>query len=648
MTGIDGRARSALGEVRLLRMRSQKESALTSYTLELSNGCECWAITRRYSEFRSCHVRLAELYGRSMLPPFPPKEPIFQKLLGKSEARSEFGQHREHELHNYLVGLLAAADVCDCPPLLGFLGIPADAKGGSGGSAGSHANALEEDEEIASFSGFRVRLTGEPGGLEVIVRPGSQRDASMRPRRVHLLLRELVGNGDEDDRPPTEEQENAGGRVQKILDLPDEAVDASEEEASAQFSLPPGTFWQVSARGATASEVMSSEVSLRVRAPGEKELASLPASALEAAARHRHSAEAQASGRKRHMVAEIETEAATDEQLDSSVTSPMIKSPVSLDFSALNSAAGFAARKFSGEESPGQLQAAALLAEESAGEAAEAAPQHEENEELAAGDADGGMRSEAGHDEAEPGGAKTRGHKFPLVRQRLPRGPEDHRVVSYRGKVAAAYMEIVKEKQEISIQKAPNRLEKVNGAVCSVPRRFSSVGAAAEDEVQEGMGEVRDLDQRREELEVAQLRQDERRVAQWIFAVTADVGAGEAATGEQTLQAVLRSGEVLCDLINAVWPGRIVGILRGEVKPFRAVENILQFCKACTDVGVDEHSLLAPADLAAGTGSSRNVLRCLFALGAALPEPPEYEGPRLDEGLPRDNLITPRPASMTA
>lgn len=214
-----------------------------------------------------------------------------------------------------------------------------------------------------------------------------------------------------------------------------------------------------------------------------------------------------------------------------------------------------------------------------------------------------------------------------------------HKVVSYRGHAAATYMESVAAKHQIDTAKAPHRFEAVDGAARSVSVNFSSVGAAPPTTYssEHPRRSVEVLDQSRREQGMLQLQQDEEKVTLWISAVTGHSSVAAAAAGEQSLQDALQSGEAFCDLINAVWPGRIQGILRGEVKPFRRVENILKFCRACTDLGMDETNLFAPALLAAGTESVRNVLRCLLALGALVPDPPGYEGPRLPDGS-----VTPR------
>merc|ERR1712216_634878 len=107
-------------------------------------------------------------------------------------------------------------------------------------------------------------------------------------------------------------------------------------------------------------------------------------------------------------------------------------------------------------------------------------------------------------------------------------------------------------------------------------------------------------------------QQDERRVAQWICAVTGNASMATAAAGEQDFLTALQSGKVFCDLLNAIWPGCIVGILRGEVIQFRREENLSWFCQACVRLGMNEKDLFAPADLATGRESLRDILRCLF------------------------------------
>merc|ERR1712187_7103 len=125
-----------------------------------------------------------------------------------------------------------------------------------------------------------------------------------------------------------------------------------------------------------------------------------------------------------------------------------------------------------------------------------------------------------------------------------------------------------------------------------------------------------------------EFREDELAAARWIVKVTGHAATAAAAEGECSLQVALRSGEALCDLVNAVWPGRIVGILRGEVKPYLQVENVTRFIKACEELGVDKYCLFAPSDVTEGK-DMRKIVKCVIALSSVVPNPPLYDGPRL-------------------
>merc|ERR1712157_293328 len=96
------------------------------------------------------------------------------------------------------------------------------------------------------------------------------------------------------------------------------------------------------------------------------------------------------------------------------------------------------------------------------------------------------------------------------------------------------------------------------------------------------------------------------------YNVSGDTAVEAAALGECSLQSSLASGEALCDLVNAIWPGKIVGIHRGE-KALRLpprIANISLFVKACASVGIDKSSLFLPIDLAEGK-NMKSVIRCI-------------------------------------
>lgn len=75
----------------------------------------------------------------------------------------------------------------------------------------------------------------------------------------------------------------------------------------------------------------------------------------------------------------------------------------------------------------------------------------------------------------------------------------------------------------------------------------------------------------------------------WIEAVTGEPFTGEF--GEE-----LRDGKRLCALMNAVMPGSIRRVNSSAI-PFKKMENISNFIKACRVVGVPEYSLFETVDL---------------------------------------------------
>ena len=111
---------------------------------------------------------------------------------------------------------------------------------------------------------------------------------------------------------------------------------------------------------------------------------------------------------------------------------------------------------------------------------------------------------------------------------------------------------------------------------------------------------------------------------EWVAAVTqVDLEATSpelfrAPSDEGAAHAWLRSGERLCDLVNAIRPGSVGKVARGAgLKPFPQMENIAQYLDACAQLGVPQHDLFTPVDLWEGHGM-KAVVRNLFALGRVL------------------------------
>mmetsp|Transcript_45633 Transcript_45633/g.105931 ORF Transcript_45633/g.105931 Transcript_45633/m.105931 type:complete len:430 (-) Transcript_45633:35-1324(-) len=108
--------------------------------------------------------------------------------------------------------------------------------------------------------------------------------------------------------------------------------------------------------------------------------------------------------------------------------------------------------------------------------------------------------------------------------------------------------------------------------------------------------------------------------ADWIEAIT-------KASVKGNFAAALKSGEVLCNLINAILPGKIKVNKAGM--PFKERENISNFIKACTELGVKSHSIFNPDDLY----EEKNMLavvNCIHRLGAVVQtNVPTFTGPTL-------------------
>ena len=93
---------------------------------------------------------------------------------------------------------------------------------------------------------------------------------------------------------------------------------------------------------------------------------------------------------------------------------------------------------------------------------------------------------------------------------------------------------------------------------------------------------------------------------QWLATVY-----GKPLPGD-TLQTALRSGEVLCAVMNKIKPGAIKAHDNARLA-FRQMENIGMFLQACRVYGLADTKLFVTIDLFEGT-HIRQVLSCLTAL----------------------------------
>jgi len=135
----------------------------------------------------------------------------------------------------------------------------------------------------------------------------------------------------------------------------------------------------------------------------------------------------------------------------------------------------------------------------------------------------------------------------------------------------------------------------------------------------------------------------EHEAAQWVEAIT-NVRVVDDVWGS------LRSGQVLCQLVNQIKPGTIAKINFAGA-PFKERENISNFLRACRALGVQEYALFSTDDLYDGH-NMMSVARCIHALGGALRRSvPEFQGPHLGVAdtskAKRDQKRDLRPASQT-
>lgn len=519
------------GVVKLLDFRMCTTGSAVVYSLQLSNGKECWVVARRYSEFLRCHVKLLELFDRKQLPPFPPKEPFWQKVFGGDGTRSDWMEERYGKLFGYLVGLLDMEGVVNSEALLDFLNAP---------RARTSPNwEVDASTATAIICSVRVRLTGDPGGVEVVIRADAPTRCSVR-----LALRPFQSSEHLEDAPyPAQPSLESTDLWERLLEL--DLDPSKSQELTHRFDLDPGTLWQVAAVGVAQDGTTGNPVCIQIRAPTEADLECVP-----------------------KVPTTREGQPATEAHVTKLLDGP----------------------------GTGKLS-----------------------------DNDGSISE--GDEEMEEVVEHTADGQAVTIRRRRSHISPAHKVISFQGSVAVEYARKIEEKQRLAAEKTPHRWEERDGQRRSVPvdrLEAKSASGAAE---RHHYGNVDILDHSIQAHQEQQLREDELRVAAWIHAVTGDPGAGIASVGSGSLQDALQSGEVLCDLMNAFWPGRIVGIARGSAANvlFRRVANITQFVQACTKEGM-ANSVFVPGDLAEGK-NFRSVLRCLCALAHQVPD--SYEGPRL-------------------
>lgn len=91
----------------------------------------------------------------------------------------------------------------------------------------------------------------------------------------------------------------------------------------------------------------------------------------------------------------------------------------------------------------------------------------------------------------------------------------------------------------------------------------------------------------------------------------------------------LRDGVILCALVNKIQPGVVARVETKSKMPFKLMENVSAFLRACRKIGVNEFDLFETVDLFE-LKDLGHVVRCIFSLGRAVQKHfPEFDGPTL-------------------
>jgi hypothetical protein len=109
---------------------------------------------------------------------------------------------------------------------------------------------------------------------------------------------------------------------------------------------------------------------------------------------------------------------------------------------------------------------------------------------------------------------------------------------------------------------------------------------------------------------------------EWIEEISAMEIGGDFGAG-------LKDGVILCTLANKIHPGVVKRVETKSKMPFKLMENVSNFLKACRVMGVSEFDLFETVDLFE-LKDLGCVVRCIFSLGRAVQRNyPNFDGPTL-------------------
>ncbi|CAJ1389885.1 unnamed protein product [Effrenium voratum] len=131
-------------------------------------------------------------------------------------------------------------------------------------------------------------------------------------------------------------------------------------------------------------------------------------------------------------------------------------------------------------------------------------------------------------------------------------------------------------------------------------------------------------------------------VVRWIEAIVGSQKDEDVTVGEW-----LKSGVVLCNLVNAIRPG-LIRTVNQQTVPFKQMENITKFLNAARELGLPESSMFDTPDLYEEKNLD-SVITCIYALGGAVQTMcPDFGGPKLGIPLIAKGKDAAKPKSKTA
>jgi len=118
---------------------------------------------------------------------------------------------------------------------------------------------------------------------------------------------------------------------------------------------------------------------------------------------------------------------------------------------------------------------------------------------------------------------------------------------------------------------------------------------------------------------------------EWVAVVTGAPPPDVARGGRPAFQAWLKSGELLCELVNCIRPGSVKKIATSAM-PFKQMENIGSYIEACAAIGVPSQDLFMTVDLFEGKNLDA-IVRNIHSLGRVAQTVSTFNGPHLGAKL---------------